>query len=194
MSFSFRPLINMPTRNTESTSTLIDNIFKNNFNDAHISGICYTDISDHILVFFILSSRAPAKDENKLTTFGKVTPSGQVTFKNDIVNIEWLDVLQANNPDIVNIKWLDVLQANNPDIVNIEWLDVLQANNPDIVNIEWLDVLQANNPDIAYDLFITKIKTLYERCFPLSTVKIKCKTKHKPWMTQALIISCKRKN
>ena len=65
--------------------------------------------------------------------FRKITPSGQVTFKNDIANIEWLDVLQANNPDI------------------------------------------------AYDLFITKIKTIYERCFPLSTVKINCKkTKHKP--------------
>ena len=61
-------------------------------------------------------------------------------------------------------------------------------------NIEWLDVLHANNPDIACDLFITKIKTIYERCFPLSTVKINCKkTKHKPWMTQALIIWCKRK-
>ena len=64
----------------------------------------------------------------------------------------------------------------------------------DIANIEWLDVLQANNPDIVYDLFIIKIKTIYERCFPLSTVKIKCKTKHKPWITQALIVSCKRKN
>ena len=29
--------------------------------------------------------------------------------------------------------------------------------------------------------------------FPLSTVN-KSKTKHKPWMTQALIIQCKRKN
>ena len=50
----------------------------------------------------------------------------------------------------------------------------------DIANIEWLDVLQADNQDISYDLFITKIKTIYERCFPLSTVKIKRKTKHKP--------------
>ena len=60
--------------------------------------------------------------------------------------------------------------------------------------MEWLDVLPFNNPDIAYDLYITKIKIIYERYFPLSTVKIKCKTKHKPWMTQALIISCRRKN
>ena len=147
MLLSFRTLINTPTGITESTSTLIDNIFTNNFNDAHISGIFYTDISDHFPVFSILSSKAPAKDNNELTTFRKIIPSGQVTFKNDIANIEWLDVLQANNP----------------------------GN--------------------AHDLFSTKIKTIYDRCFPLSPVKIKCKkTKHKPWMTQALIISCKRKN
>ena len=90
----------MPARITESTSTLIDNIFTNNFNDAHISGIFYTDISDHFPVFSILSSKAPAQYKNKLTTFRKITASGQVTFKNDIANIEWLDVLQANNPDI----------------------------------------------------------------------------------------------
>ena len=88
ISFSFRPLINIPTRITESTSTLIDNIFTNNFKDAHISGIFYTDISDHFPVFSILSSKAPAKDKNKLTTFRKITLSGQVTFKNDIGNTE----------------------------------------------------------------------------------------------------------
>ena len=69
----------MSTRITESTSTLIDNIFTNNFNDAHISGIFYTDISDYFPVFSILSSKAPAKDKNKLATFRKITP-GQVTF------------------------------------------------------------------------------------------------------------------
>ena len=70
----------MPTRITETTSTLINNIFTNNFNDAHISGIFITDISDHFPAFFIHSSKAPAKDKNKLTTFRKITPSGQVTF------------------------------------------------------------------------------------------------------------------
>ena len=125
MSFSFRPLTNMPTRIIESTSTLIDNVFTNNFNDVHISGIFCTEIVDNLRVFSILSSKAHAKDKNKDTTFRKITPSGQVTFLNDISKIEWLDVLKVNNPDI------------------------------------------------ACDLFITKIKTIYERCFPLSTVKIK---------------------
>ena len=113
----------MPIIITESTSTIMDNIFKNNLNDAHISGIFLHIHLWSLTVFSILSSKASAKDNNKLTTFRKITSSGQVTLKNDIANIEWLDVLQTNNPDI------------------------------------------------AYDLFITKIKTIYERRFPLSTVK-----------------------
>ena len=71
----------MPTRIIESTSTLIENIFKNNFNHAYISGIFYIDISDHFPAFSILSSKAPAKDKNKHTTFRKITHSGQVTLK-----------------------------------------------------------------------------------------------------------------
>ena len=71
----------MQTRITESTSTLIDNIFTNNFNHAHISGILYTDISGHFPVFSILSSKAPAKDKNKLTTFRKITPSSELLLK-----------------------------------------------------------------------------------------------------------------
>ena len=74
MSFSFMPLISMPIRITESTSTLIDNIFTNNFNDAHNSGIFYTDICNNFPVFAIFSSKAPANDNNKLITFIKITP------------------------------------------------------------------------------------------------------------------------
>ena len=58
------------------------------------------DISDHFSVLSILSSKAPANDKNKLTTFRKILWASY--FKNDIANLEWLDVLQANNPDIVH--------------------------------------------------------------------------------------------
>ena len=48
----------------------------------------------------ILSFKAPTKDNNKLITSRKITPSGSVIFNNDVANIEWLNVWQANNPDI----------------------------------------------------------------------------------------------
>ena len=78
MLFSFRPLINMLTGITESISTLIDNIFTDNLCDAHMSGIFDTDFSDHFPVFSILSSKAPAKDNNKLIISRKITPLGKL--------------------------------------------------------------------------------------------------------------------
>ena len=52
--YSLTPLITKPTRITENTATLIDNIFTNNSVSSrrHLSGILYTDISDHLPVFF----------------------------------------------------------------------------------------------------------------------------------------------
>ena len=61
---SFIPLINKPTRVTNRSATLIDNIFRNNNNvsDKSINNnvsdksILYTDISDHFLVFYMNNS------------------------------------------------------------------------------------------------------------------------------------------
>ena len=58
LSFSFRPLINMPNRITETSCTLIDNIFTNDLSNEHFSGILYSDISDHLPVFTLLSYKA----------------------------------------------------------------------------------------------------------------------------------------
>ena len=53
-SHCFFPVINKPTRVTES-ATLIDNIFYNNYveNSNSLAGILYTDISDHFPVYHI---------------------------------------------------------------------------------------------------------------------------------------------
>ena len=47
MASGFYPLINKPTRITDSSATLIDNIFTNVHNTETKSGIWITDISDH---------------------------------------------------------------------------------------------------------------------------------------------------
>ena len=50
MSFSLLPLITKPTRVTETTSTLIDNIFSNSRHFPS-SGIIISDLSDHVPVY-----------------------------------------------------------------------------------------------------------------------------------------------
>ena len=52
-SYSFLSLITRPTRFTSTSATLIDNIMTNVFNDAIVSGILVSDVSDHLLVFYV---------------------------------------------------------------------------------------------------------------------------------------------
>ena len=55
MSFSCTPLILNPTRITQDSATLIDNIFTNNTDNILRTGILLNDVSDHFSVFTILN-------------------------------------------------------------------------------------------------------------------------------------------
>lgn len=58
-SSSFLPRISKPTRITDNSSTLIDNIFCNNHNVQLTSGIIVCDISDHLPIYAIQHSFNP---------------------------------------------------------------------------------------------------------------------------------------
>ena len=55
-SSTFYPLISRPTRITNTTATLIDNIFVNNIEENYKCGILFTDLSDHLPVFLKTSN------------------------------------------------------------------------------------------------------------------------------------------
>ena len=50
-SFGLLPQITIPTRTTDNSATVIDNIFTNNFSHSKISGNILTDFSDHYSQF-----------------------------------------------------------------------------------------------------------------------------------------------
>ena len=56
------PLISLPTRITSITSTLIDNIFTNDFYRPISSGMIITPISDHLPVFSLLGKTGLSSD------------------------------------------------------------------------------------------------------------------------------------
>ena len=47
-SIGFVPVILKPTRITDTTLTLLDHIFTNNFTDLQQSAIIITDVADHL--------------------------------------------------------------------------------------------------------------------------------------------------
>ena len=55
-SLSLYPLIDIPSRITEYSATLIDNIFTNDLITDKLSGLIINDVSDHLPVFSIIKN------------------------------------------------------------------------------------------------------------------------------------------
>ena len=86
---SLLPMIFKPTRETETTATLIDNIFTNkyNVNDTIFQGILVTDISDHYIIFHISDKYCPELAEYQLIRL--VNEPRIEKYKERILQIDW---------------------------------------------------------------------------------------------------------
>ena len=67
LSNSFLPLINRPTRVTSSTSTLIGNIFTDNYHrmETPEQGPCLSNMSDHYPIFHMDSIKTPGYENSQ---------------------------------------------------------------------------------------------------------------------------------
>ena len=114
----------MPTRITETSRTLIDNIFTDDFSNEHFSGIQYSDISDHLPVFTLLSPKAS----------------------------------QSNTSDSYTLKR--------------QFSDKNKRSFLTKISIEtWVHSLQTEDPNVSYDNFVSKIQTIFNKCFPMRKIK-----------------------
>ena len=94
------PHITIPTRITQISKTLIDNIFSNNLDFARIkSGNITITISDHMPQFIIIPKNIK-RVSNKHLMFKRDTKHiDKVNFIADVINIDWDAVLEMNKCD-----------------------------------------------------------------------------------------------
>lgn len=100
---SFIPLITRPTRFTDSSSTLIDNIFTNKMFDRAVSGTLITDISDHLPVFYIkneICQNSNVKFVNKTYYKRNITEQGINNLKMKLSETNWSDIANCSDPDV----------------------------------------------------------------------------------------------
>jgi hypothetical protein len=92
-SASFFPFITKPTRITETTATLIDNIFCNNIQQyVHTNGILCNDITDHYPVFSI-NQGIPMLSRHKYIKTRSINQSNKTMFIEKISAVDWSVVL-----------------------------------------------------------------------------------------------------
>ena len=94
----FMPLINRPTRVTDSSATIIDNILTNNLktNNKVKSGIFPLDISDHFFIWHI--HQLDVCIEKPTHMFRRnFSAKNKQNFLNALQMIDWNDVLSSND-------------------------------------------------------------------------------------------------
>ena len=95
------PLITRPTRITQHSATLIDNIFTNNINDFEpsLNGILVTDISDHFLIFHINYAYTANEAESFIVTrvYNEINKQN---YRDFISSLNWDDIYNSMNTQI----------------------------------------------------------------------------------------------
>ena len=102
-SYFFSPLIPQPTRVTEKSKTLIDNIFFNSFEFTTISGNITPSISDHLSdnQFIILEDFIKPSSPCKSNTYKRNFKNfDRNKLKEDLYKIDWDKVIHENDNNI----------------------------------------------------------------------------------------------
>lgn len=101
------PMITKPTRISNQSVSLIDNIFTNFPEHNILSGILLTDISDHLPIFHIardIITPQPAKT----AYFRKKTAEAVEYFQDKIKGLDWNNVLTNSNIDEAAQRFSDI--------------------------------------------------------------------------------------
>ena len=119
----FSPKITLPTRLSETTCTLIDNIITNNIDNNHLSAVLTRKISDHKINFCMINEkRTAANSKGKFIEVEKNTRNAEENFQNYL-----------SEKKIIALKWIitSVSDPNaNCDILFAELANAKQLHMP----------------------------------------------------------------
>jgi len=96
-SLGLYPLIDKPTRITDNSTTLIDNIFTNELRFNLISGIMYNDISDHLPIFALCEYNISRYNVKEFQFIRKVNEDTMASLSNELILQTWENVLKTDD-------------------------------------------------------------------------------------------------
>jgi hypothetical protein len=111
----FLPLILQPTRITDSSATLIDNIFTNSHDGILESAILTADISDHLPVITWINTTPTNFNNLRNLKMTRTFSNDNITyFRSLLDNTDWnpvLDLCARNEPDLSYKAFVDTFKA-----------------------------------------------------------------------------------
>ncbi len=93
-SYGYYPLINLPTRITTSSCTLIDNIYTNVIGVKMKNGLIINDLSDHLTIYTMIDySRKEVQSKNYLYKYVRLIKKSNLTkLSVELHKIAWNDI------------------------------------------------------------------------------------------------------
>ena len=114
------PTINLPTRITSQSSTLIDNILVSHFSSKIYSGNLLVGLSDHMPQLAIISNEYEDNSINDFRYLQDWTKFDEQKFKNEFTSIDWdkAMMVEKNDPDLAfngfYRKMMELVENNVP--------------------------------------------------------------------------------
>ena len=108
LSYSYLPAINIPTRITELSKTVIDNVFISNANPITNAAVVYCDISDHLPIAVCTNTKLINRPKNVPIARRDFTTEAVNNFNTDLANpLVWTDVYNCVDPNTSYSKFHD---------------------------------------------------------------------------------------
>ena len=108
--YGLEQLINQPTRETLSTSTLIDHVAVSDHRNIVESGVLNIALSDHYMIYCVRKYRGALKGQHKKITTRQMKHFDETSFLAEISSIDWKLVLQSSTDlDSAVEKWTNLL-------------------------------------------------------------------------------------
>ena len=136
------PFFNRLTRITYYSATLIDNIFVNNpsIMQQLISGILFSDISDHLPIFTIQPNKPLMSTDNVNVVRRDINPRTLSIFQLELKNCKWIDIYQYNDPNAAYNNFLDKYSA----IYNSKFpLKEISRKKAKLISKPWITIASA---------------------------------------------------
>ena len=106
-SLGLYPLIDKATRITDTSATLIDNIFTNELHHNLTSGILFNDISDHLPIFALCEFNVTRRIVNGFQYIRTVNEDTFASLSSELGQQSWENVVNTNDANQVYDTFLN---------------------------------------------------------------------------------------
>ena len=178
-SFSFSPLITKPTRITDNTATLIDNIFTNfSPNKKGVAGILCTDITDHLPIFYIDQGVKVTERFEKVPLLQRqYSTKNKIRFHEELGNVNWTEVFESNDAQLSYTKFFNSFKTSYDSCFPLKpkkstykercpWLTQGLRSSIKIKNKLYLKSIKypTDTNKTAYKQYKIRLRTLLRQC------------------------------